>query len=198
MFARFKIMNNKSFTLVELLVSIAIFSIIITILGNIFVSASKTQTINLEVNELLSQSNYLMEYVSRALRMAKKDLGGECISPKLNYKKTNSRILEGRIYLGPGIVFMNYEGRCQEIFLDEETSQLMESKDKSFPLSLTSNKFEVTSFNIGPEESWSQDDLKQPRVTFSFQIKTKDNLGNQEFKMQFQTTLSQRNLDIKE
>jgi prepilin-type N-terminal cleavage/methylation domain-containing protein len=181
---------ERGFTLVELLISVAIFSIIVTIVFGIFVSASKTQRMNLDINELLSQSNYLMEYMSRAVRMAKKDLTGDCTSfPGSNYGKITSP--------GPGIAFMNYEEHCQEIFLDEDTGRIMESKDESSSLPLTSDKFKVTSFNIVEwEESWDQEDLRQPRITFLLEIKTKDK-SYPEFKMQIQTSISQRNLDIR-
>lgn len=175
---------EKAFTLIELLVSIVIFIIIITIVGDIFVSASKAQTMNLEANDLLSQGNYAMEYMSRAIRMAQKDVSGNCICSDCNYQT-----------VGQGISFMNYEGKCQSFFL--QNGQLMELKDGS-TLPLTSKNVEIIYFNIAPQDSWSQGDSKQPRVTFALAMETKESFRSEKFKVQFQTTLSQRNLDISE
>ena len=49
-------------------------------------------------------------------------------------------------------------------------------------------------FNIGPDDSWSQDDNEQPRVSFFLELEGKT---QEKPKIQLQTSVSQRNLDIK-
>ena len=65
--------NNKGFTLVEMLVSFAIFSIVIGISTGVFASMIKSQKYSLDTNQLLNQTSYFVEYMSRAIRMAVKD-----------------------------------------------------------------------------------------------------------------------------
>ena len=77
---------NRGFTLVELLITITIFSIVITGFLGLFSSAFKYQKESLNLQYLLSNASYVTEYMSRALRMAKKDLAGDCIISKYNYK----------------------------------------------------------------------------------------------------------------
>lgn len=175
---------TKSFTLIEMLVSIAIFSIIITVFSGIFVSASKTQRANLDLNEMLNESNYAMEYMSRAIRMAQKDVTGSCACLKCNYKINSSK---------NEIAFLNYDDVCQKFYL--QGNQLMESKSNSSS-PLTSNKFKVTNFKI-QEMGWDQNDLIQPRVTLALEIQTTDP-SYQPITIKIQTTVSQRNLDVKE
>jgi len=169
---------QKSFTLVELLVAVAIFSLIVGAATGVFVSAIRAQRKSLAYQEILSQASYAMEYMSRALRMAKKDLDGNCIEAKLNYQKTTT-----------GIKFENYQGICQEFYL--EGNQLKENKGGNIS-ELTSDNLKVKSFNIGPSDSWDQDDNDQPRVTLFLTIE-----GKEKSEIKIQTTISQRNLDVK-
>ena len=189
-------MGQKSFTLIELLVTVTIFSLIVGAASGVFVSALRAQRKSLSMQELLGQTSFLMEYMSRALRMAKKDTTGTCVQPLgstnyRNYEKTNSRVLNGTAYSGPGIRFLNYQGVCQEFFRDTVDLQLKESKNKAAPIALTSADLKVNFFNIGPEDSWTQADDYQPRVTIFLEIS-----GKEKSKINLQTTISQRNLDI--
>ena len=167
--------NNKSFTLVELLVTVAIFSLVAGAASGVFVQALKAQRKTLASQELLDQTSYLMEYMSRAIRMAKKDSLGACIDPKLNYKIVDN-----------GIAFLNYQEECQKFYL--EGNQLKESN--STTSDLTSPSLWVNSFHI-VEYGWSQDDDLQPRVTLFLEIS-----GREKSKIKIQTTISQRNPDI--
>lgn len=178
--------KNKGFTLIELLVTIAIFSIIIgTILG-IFISGIRQQRIALTTQTILDQASYALEYMSRALRMAKKELGEGCLPQRgFNYQLTRG---------GSGLKFINTleENDCQEFFLED--GQLKYWKKRTGQtLALTSGKLEITSlkFNLVGE---SQIDNFQPRVTLLLEITGKLALSQ---KIKIQTTISQRNLDVR-
>ena len=167
---------KKSFTLIELLVAVMIFSLIGGIAAGVFVTGLRAQRKSLASQEILAQSSYLMEYISRTLRMARKDVDGLCIDAKLNYKIVDS-----------GIKFMNYKGECQKFYL--LGSQLKEEKDSAIS-NLTSSNLEVANFNINLVGQTQTDNL-QPRATFFLEIK-----GKEESKIKIQTTVSQRNPDI--
>jgi prepilin-type N-terminal cleavage/methylation domain-containing protein len=174
------------FTLVELLVTMAIFLIVIGAATSIFVSALKGQRKALAIQEILNQTSYSLEYMSRAMRMAQKEVAApSCLSQNgLNYQLTRG---------GKGIKFRNYSGICQEFFL--EGGQLKQLKSGAVE-SLTSENFEITSLNlnlIGPSEL---DDF-QPRVTIAFTIKGKGQKPEEQTEMKVQTTISQRNVDTR-
>lgn len=169
----------------EVLVSLAIFSLLLASGSGILVSSIRAQRRSLLSQELLDQTSYLSEYMSRAIRLARKDINGRCISAKLNYEITRS---------GKGIKFLNYNGLCQEFYLSG--NHLKENKD-GVVSNLTSNKLKVISFNIGPSDSWDQEDTEQPRVTFSLKIKGAGEKPESRPEIYIQTTISQRNLDIK-
>jgi prepilin-type N-terminal cleavage/methylation domain-containing protein len=176
--------NLGGFTLIELLTSVTIFSLIVGGASGIFISAIRAQRRALVKQEILDQTSYLIEYMSRAIRMAKKDVSGSCISSKMNYAVTRS---------GKGIKFMDSGGNCQEFYLSE--GQLKEEKG-GVTSDLTSADLTVESFNIGPQTSWDQADNEQPRVTFFLEIKGLGEKSELESEIEIQTTVSQRKLDI--
>lgn len=181
---------NKAFTLIEILISITIFSIVIIAFLSLFTSAFHYQRESLNSAYLLNSASYLTEYISRDLRMAKKDITGNCIAEKHNFET-----------IANGIRFLNYNGRCQEFIL--ETKQLKVGKSKSadgtppvpeskdfMPLTPSNLEVENLSFEI---KGASQDDVLQPQVTFALKLKT---IGASPQNLNLQTTISQRDLDV--
>lgn len=184
------IMKSKAFTLIELMVAVLIFSLIITAVSGIFISSLKSQRRTLTYQKVLDQTSYVLEYMSRTLRMAKKDLTGVCnITPsKSNYEKTRA---------GNGLKFMNYKDECWEFFI--ENNQLKERRKigtfAEETLDLTSGELKITALNFNLKGE-SQNDDDQPRVTFSLSAKGADFISDQP-DIKIQTTVSQRNLDVK-
>jgi prepilin-type N-terminal cleavage/methylation domain-containing protein len=172
--------NNRSFTLVEMMVAVAIFASVATAVSMLFVSAIRAQRQSLALQELLDQTSYVMEYMSRTIRMAKKDMTGLCTgSVKLNY-----------YFDGQCLKFKNYKGECQQFCL--EGPRLKEIKDDVSNY-LTSPELTVSSFDVSGDWSWNQPptDYLQPLVTISLEIE-----GKEQSKIQIQTSLSQRDLDV--
>ncbi len=197
--------NKKSgFTLVEILMSVFIFTIIIATLSGIFVSSVRNQKRALSSEKILSETSYALEYMSRALRMAKKDSTGACITAGAGYN-----------YENPGgdiskIRFIKYDTSqgndvCYEFFLEDNKIKEKRSIDISDnfgpALSLTSNEIIISRFNpldtleplrfkiTGAIDS----DIFQPKVTIFLEVKAAE--GSQPPKLRIQTTVSQRNLD---
>lgn len=179
---------KKGFTLIEMLVAVAIFFIVVSIPTGFFVLSLKSQKRVLALREIIDNSSYALEYTSRALRMARKDdieIGGvvkDCLSgDKVNYEITNG---------GQGIKFRNYLDKCQKFYLSG--TQLREWKDDGTDLPLTSDNLEITLLEFYLSGA-TQGDSLQPRVTILFEIQKKGQPGT---KIHLQTTISQRNLDV--
>lgn len=186
--------TKKAFTLIEMLIAITILTLVIGSATGLFVSAVRSQAKALAFQKLLDETSYVMEYMSRALRMAKKELGNfpnTCLTTEKDNYETN---------LGNDKVrFINYDDKCQEFFKDG--TQLKERKSTNelaanfqAPLELTSSGLKTSSlkFNLSGE---GQGDSLQPRVTILMTIK-KAGITGPEIKIQ--TTISQRNLDVRQ
>jgi len=191
------------YTLIEILVAVGVFFIVIAAPTGFFVGSLKGQQKALSSQELLDQASYVLEYMSRAIRMAKKDKIGDCISDKYNYENPQG--------ISSAIRFINYDGYCQEFFLDLVNKQLYERKSTDgnalnfgSALSLTSDNLEVISFEVkDPNSGWGQydedqvADKYQPRVTLFLEIKGIRSARTElQPVIKIQTTISQRNLDV--
>ncbi len=62
--------DDKGFTLLEILVALALFSLVISITVGIFVTGSGSQRKTIELYAAQREASYIMEIVSRELRMA--------------------------------------------------------------------------------------------------------------------------------
>ncbi len=179
--------KNAGYTLVEVLVSAAIFSLILGSLTSFFLSATAIQKKSLASQEMLSNVSYVLEYVSRAVRMAKKDdLGSvNCLTgDKVNFELT---------YSGQGIKFRNYLDQCQEFFVEDG---ILKETKAGVTSNLTSASLEIASFKVGPSTSWDQNDYEQAKVTLFLDVKGRNPRAELEPEIQIQTTISQRNLDV--
>lgn len=177
-------LKTKGFTLIEVLTAVFVFSIAMVMLGGIFVSMAKSQKYSSKSIQAINQLSYALEYMSRAIRMARKDdVGGvNCLTQvKANYEITRG---------GQGIKFRNYKDQCQEFYL--ENNQLKESKS-GVVSDLTSNELNVVAFRLGPSDTWGQGNMKQPRVTLFLEAMPANQVSP---KFWLQTTISQRNLNI--
>ena len=176
---------NRGFTLVEMLVAMTIFSIIVSISIGLFVSAIHLHKYDLKYQNLLNQTSYAMEYMSRSLRMALKSDGTICtdFSGK-NYNWDNSD--------PHWIEFVNSsDNKCWKFYLSSNGKQLKINKG-GISYNLTSDNLQINSFNISVAGDASG---QQPKVTFYLDIQAKKELLPWTPKIKIQTTISQRNLN---
>jgi len=168
---------KNGFTLIEMVVAVAVFTLLVGASTGVFVTSLKNQKQGLATQEILNQTSYLMEYMSRAVRMAKKDITGTCTgTAKLNY-----------VFTGGCLKFVNYKDKCQQFCL--EGTRLKDENGNY----LTSESLQVSNFAVvltGAVQPPA--DYLQPRLTISFDI-----LGEEGSSMKIQTTVSQRNLDVR-
>ncbi len=194
-------MNNReniqgAYTLIEVLVAVAIFSIIIAGPTGLMVTALRNQHRILGQSEIMDNVSYIIEYLSRNLRMARKEMDcADKLDPATCSCLTSSGY--GANYeitrAGRGIKFKSHRDPsvCYEIFLDNGV--LKQTEDGGTAVTLTSDDSDVTLFEVR-ESGVSQDDDIQPRVTMILEVTKK---GVTDFpKTRVQTTISQRNLDF--
>ncbi len=175
---------KKGFTLIELLISMTIFSIVMISAIGLFNAGIETQRKALALQTLCDSASYTIEYMSRTIRMAKKDLDGIYISAGCNFENPGGNLSKVR--------FLNYDKKRQEFIL--ENGQIKEKKEPSSGFTaLTSDNFQVNKlfFELSGR---CQNDEFQPKVTIVMEIQTKE---AEPQTLNLETTISQRDLDIK-
>ena len=155
--------KKKGFTLIEMVVSIAVFLLISGVSVGIFLSIIQRQKEVLSEQELLNQISYVEEYMSRALRMAKAATSNSdisCLGQGNIYVLTRP---ENGFY--NGIKFLNqtdgvYDGSernamCEEIFLDTDAEHPVlvikkgQNLDAALPIALTSPDVKINYIRFG-------------------------------------------------
>ena len=189
--------GHRGTTLVELMVTISVFSIFITVGLQLLTSALLSQQKALEKAEFLNQASYSLDYITRCLRMTQKDLTGNCIAQKFNYENPNGNL--------SAIRFLNSRGKCVEVALEElgpveqrfKAITVKKSTDSRAAnlggsVALTSKGISVEGLNF-KVTGQSQNDLIQPSVSVALKIKGRSQKPQE---MLIQTSVSQRELDV--
>ncbi len=187
--------REKGFTLIELVVVLALFVLMIDSSVGIFISIIKNQRRVLQEQEFLNQASYVEEYISKALRTSVKDQEGDCLGQNNIYFLTNYDNSSG---FYQGIKILSEENICQEFFLDSD-GILKELKSGGNPQPVLSSKFIVGAarFVINGDKTLSlarDADSFQPRVSVLLKVMTEINGAMEE--RWVQTTVSQRNLNL--
>jgi len=194
--------GGAGYTLVEVLTTIAIFLLISGSVTGLFLSSVMTQRRALASQKLFDNISYTLEYMSRALRMAKKDINGECLNglPKYNYSSSSQGVT--------GVRFINYHYKCQEFYLanNGRISQRLSNTTSSAGLVGTDTELTPSDFMVSTSTSkflvqgaaQPPGDNLQPRVTIFLDIETKGQKPESRARIKIQTTISQRDLDVQE
>lgn len=215
-------MNNKGFTLIELIVVMSVFMLIVAVAIAIFLSIIGSQRRILAQEQMLSQVSYAMEYMSKGLRMAQKDTEGTCLAtvdsngevvqsyPGYMYLYTRPD-LESGAYKGIKFINASNENACQEFFIADDggatnstIKELKNSTDDADASFLTADKYNINYFRYSINGGTglaadgilgaSEADGIQPRVTLIMGFELPGDPTQPEIKIQ--TTVSQRNLNV--
>ena len=187
-------LNSKGLTLIEMIAAVGIFAIVVGTISSLFISAIRAQRKSLAIQELLDRTSYVVEYLGRALRMARKELDSPPTCLTLCGTGCNYEIIPN------GIRFIDYEGVCTNIFLDAEQIKKSEGVfyppvfPPAWPLAITPLDLKITHFNVGLFGERQADDF-QPRATIFLEIESR-RIAKSPPKIQVQTSISQRALDV--
>lgn len=160
--------NEKGFTLVELLVSAAIFSILILSATGIFVKIMNVQKKALAIQEVQDNISYTMEMISKEIRMMS----------EITTKNTASDTL----------VFKNSKDKA--IIYSLDSGQLQRSIDGGANQVITSSNVNVSELTFYVN-NWDTISGPQPMVTINMVMEISDgSFGKAQARLQ--TTLSGR------
>ncbi len=177
--------NKRGFTLVELLVSVALFAITVSAASSLFSAAAKAQRRSFENQKVLENGRYVLETIAKAVRMGEiktvtsgntlqicHPTKGDTDESTCNTSTTGYKLITYDLNLN----------RVRENTTDISSSNVL--IDRLY--------FNVSGVDADPQNK----DTIQPRATIILRVKS---LGSIAFmysvEVNFQTTISQRNLD---
>lgn len=178
--------TNKGFTLLEMLVAATIFSIAIGSLSSLFVMGTRGQRNVFATQNLVSNTRYALEYMSRQIRMAQRDDNGSCTgTPRTTFAAAPSFL-----------TFLDSKGNC--VIYRKAGGKIEQDPGDGSNLALTSDDIQVLRLDFEVQGETAKDGL-QPRVTVFIEADPVGlgGLGAGAFPgIQLQTTVSTRNLDV--
>lgn len=203
--------NRKGFTIIELIVVIAVFMFIIGAAIGIFLSIVRSQKKILSEQKFLNQISYAEEYMSKGLRMAKAAAEDSCIPQGYIYSLT--RYQDNGFFTGIKFINQSDDDACQEFFLDNSDPlhpAIMEKRGDSPAVAITSSNLQINSVRFSVNGSnggiftiptnlncnstlcgATNLDGVQPRVTILLNVIIPGSSSRT-----IQTTVSQRNLNV--
>ena len=173
--------NNSGVTLLEMVVAVALFSVVVLSATEIFRIAIKSQHYAISAQNTQENTMYALEVMAKEVRMAQKVDGSDCTGLY--------NILDNRIYYVPSsgeLRFKNFNNECVKYFLDDSRLKIGRNGVEGY---ITPDEIAISNlqFNI-------VDDLannKQSKVTIKMDVKA---VGKQEYEqvIKVQTTISSR------
>jgi prepilin-type N-terminal cleavage/methylation domain-containing protein len=170
--------NKQGFTIIEILIAIVVFVIIGGAAFNLAVSGIGVQRATLAKQEVVDETSFVIEYIGRALRQARKAVDSSCIPDNLNYELVSASELK----------FIDRDGVCRTISLNGVTSTIEEKIGAAGTSeALTSNNIQVQQLEFIVDGNL-ETDSKQPRATIV--------LRAEGLSWPIQTTISKREYDF--
>lgn len=195
--------NNGGFTIMEILVAMTVFLIVLMAFLGLFISALREQKNSSDKVHLLNNGSYAIEYMTRAIRMAEKNIGladDSCVADKKNYAQPYGDIslqflkTEWDPTANGGVG--DYIQKCYLFYLNNNKVVMKKSSNSTtsgFPVDpedLTPADIIVSSLRFFVQDN-TQANYFQPIVTIALEMQS---VSSQT--LQFQTSVSQRQLDI--
>lgn len=172
--------------LIDMLVSLGIFALVISIVVGIFVSGSGSQRKIIELYTVQNEGGYLMEAVSRELRMAIEicDDGTVSCSIKEDQQNNNDSSVEFTNYDGELVRYCRSlaDGSCTE----NDTGDYISRNGEV----LNSSNILIDNLKFYVSENFSN---IQPLITINMRIKAK---GKYDTKLTLQNSVSMRMYDF--
>lgn len=207
--------KNSGLTLVEVMVSMALFAILSVAFVSLFTTSMNSQAAILQNQELLNQSGYVIDYMHRFLRMATRDDAAfhAGVTPSDGQAAGACTAMANTSYGGDGpstdIYFLGYDTiagnyKCMRFWLDTTDNKIKITKysntgqNSGTTLDITSATVKVNDlkFSVTGDNNGGTIDALQPKVTIMLDMQSASRRVSPIPRMLIQTSASQRNLDV--
>lgn len=174
--------NNKGTTLLELVVSIAIFSSMVLAVASVFNNVNTGQREAIASQNIQESVRYFMEVASKEIRMAKGDFAGTGCTAGVKTFGT-----------GGGNTELYFQNKDDECVIYKEVGGRIQVTRGADVLSVTSNDIVVSNllFDV-TDDAISTIRTLQPRVSISFEVESDSDIDMHKNTIYVQTTISSR------
>jgi len=184
------IKNNKGFTLLEMLVATAIFSVVFLMITSIYLSLVESQRSVIATQNIQESMKFVFEMMSKEIRVAKKS-DNECSLAHPIRKIFNT---DNDSNTGAVLYFKNKNDKCVSYFLEPDggVNRLKINRDgeEMFvtpdDINLENLVFNIWDDDIGDFHS------RQPSVTFRVDVETAKGRDLHRQRTALQTTITSR------
>lgn len=166
--------NMKGFTMMEMIVAIALFSVTMIMATELFQKMIEGQRNTLAAQNVQESLRYTQEVISKEIRMAQKSGVVECSGSGKVYKTDN-----GKLY------FKNMDGECVTYELDNGKFKITRDADSGY---ITPDDITVANLEFVVHD----DGTGQPFATIKMDAEYKTNKEINKSKIKIQTTISSR------
>ncbi|MDP3800011.1 MAG: prepilin-type N-terminal cleavage/methylation domain-containing protein [bacterium] len=171
-FPIFNFQKSKGFTLIELIVAMAVFSTVVTIVSSIFVSTMGSQRKNVNQQEVLENARYVLEIMARSIR------------------QSTVQTTDGT----SSVLAINHPVKGL-ITYQLDSDQIKESTGVNPALALSSSEVIIDKLSFIVQGN-SLSDNAQPRVVIVVSLRNTEVGANIASSINLQTTVTPRNLQI--
>ncbi len=180
--------NNQGFSLVEMLVAVAIFTILIVAALSIFQSVVKSQHNAMAAQSVQESMRFALEMISKELRSAKRITNDDdCVVGAVGFNKVYNFYNDP--VDGPSLSILNRHNECVFYYISSNNRLVIERNGTA--LEVTPDEVIISDFNVD-----IIDDLvgafhtTQPKITIKMKAEILDPTNKNEMKIQ--TTISSR------
>lgn len=177
-----KRIKEHGFTLLELVIAVAIFLTILMVLGGMVLAVVRAQRVAIATQQVQDTLRSALEILGRDVRLAAKNTAGSsCVPARADFLPSSGE--------SPSLTFISDRGHCLTYSIVNQ--QIHRLADGTSDETLTSDNVLVTAlnFNIFGEG----DDQTQPRIIVRLAAQSKT---SSQVTMRVETTLTQRELDV--
>lgn len=179
----------KSFTLIEILISVAIFMVMLLAFQAFISSAFSTELRALAMRKLADETRTALEIMGREMRLAQEAANSVCIQSGKSYVINNDITATQ----GGRIEFIDYDGRCITYNFNAGT-KVISKKINSNPFeTFLGGNIRVAETNFLLISGAGQ----QPRIVIRTKVQAVDpSSPNQILEIPLETTISQREINL--
>lgn len=174
--------NEKGVSLVELMISVAIFSMVAITASGVFINAMKAQKSMIVKQNVTDNLRYALEFMVKELRMAQ-----ENATPTLTFNNGAGVQIKNDAF--PGISFVNGSGKTIIYALNGGIITRNNTTDATGAQSVSSNEAEITGLSFILNDWNLSAGGQAPLVTILIKAKSRSGVGGE---MEIQTSVSPR------